>query len=82
MNNWQNEYMAEYHRRQILEEVEQIHLEKLALESRVRCPNRFEQTMIAFAHWMISKGKQLRKRYEAPAINCGNPPRVASQMNG
>lgn len=74
MNNWQNEYMAEYRRRQILEEAEQIRLEKLALESRVRCPNRFERTMIAFANWMISKGKQLRKRYEAPAIHCGNPP--------
>jgi hypothetical protein len=82
MNNWHNEFMAEYRRQELLQEAEQIRLEKLALESGIRCPNRFERTMIAFANWMISKGKQLRKRYEAPAINCGNLPRVASQMNG
>lgn len=74
MNNWQNEYMAEYHRQHLLKEVEQIRLEKLALESRVRCPTLFEQTMFTFANWVISKGKQLRKRYEATTVNCGNPP--------
>lgn len=74
MNHWQNEYMAEYHRQRLLEEAEQIRLEKLARESRVRCPNRFERTMIAFANWMISRGRQLHKRYEAPAINCGKSP--------
>lgn len=75
MNQWQNEYMAEYHRQRLLEEAEQIRLEKIARESRVRCLNRFEQIMVAFANWMISKGRQLRKRYEAPAINCGKIPR-------
>jgi hypothetical protein len=82
MNHWQIEYTAEYHRQQILEEVEHIQLEKLALESRVRCPNRMELMILRFANWMISRGRQLRKRYEFTAVNCGNPTRVASQIKG
>ena len=93
MNNWQNEYMAEYHRQQLLKEAEQMRLEKLTLEASVRCPTRFERTMLILANWMISKGKQLRKRYtrstphsgsvgEATAVNCGDRPRIASQING
>ena len=74
MNNWQDEFMAEYHRQDILEQVEHIRLEKLALESRGNCPNLFERTMFTFANWMISKGKQLRRRYKAPTVNCSNPP--------
>jgi len=74
MNNWHNEFMAEYHRQEILEEVEQIRLERLALKSRVYRPRFFERTMFNFANWMISTGKQLRKRYEVPAVNCNNPP--------
>ncbi|RPJ28725.1 MAG: hypothetical protein EHM33_03545 [Chloroflexi bacterium] len=73
MNNWQNEFMAEDHRRQILEEAEHIRLEKLALKSRVYRPGMFERTMFNFANWMISTGKQLRKRYEVPAVNCSHP---------
>ena len=82
MNNWHNEFMAEYRRQELLEEAEQIRLEKLALESGGRCPTRFERTMLILANWMISRGKQLRKRYEATAVHCGNPPQVASQFNG
>jgi hypothetical protein len=82
MNHWQIEYTAEYHRQQILEEVEHIQLEKLALESRVRCPNRIELTILRFANWMISRGRQLRKRYELTAVHCGNPTRIASQIKG
>ena len=82
MNNWHNKFMAEYRRQELLEEAEQIRLEKLVLEFRVRCPNRFERTMLAFASWRISKGQQLRKHYEAATINCGNRPRAASQING
>ena len=89
MNNWQNEYMAEYHRQHLLEEAEQIHLEKLALKARGSCPTLFERIVFTFANWMISKGEQSRKRYtrsspvdEATTVNCGNTPRVASQING
>lgn len=82
MNNWQNEYLAEYHRQNILKEAEHIRLEKLALEARGSCPTLFERIVFRFANWMISRGKQLRKRYEATTVNCGNSPRVASQING
>ena len=74
MNNWHNEFMAEYHRQDILEEVEQIRLERLVLQSRANCPNLFERTLFTFANWIISRGKQLRKRYEAPTVNCSNSP--------
>ena len=73
MNNWHNEYMAEYHRQQILEEVEQIRLERLVIKSRVYRPRLFERSMFSFANWMITTGRQLRKRYEVPAVNCNNP---------
>jgi hypothetical protein len=80
MNNWQNEYMAEYERQRIWEEIEQIRLEKLALRSRAYRPGIFARTMFNFANWMISTGKQLRKRYtrsspvdEVPVVNCSKP---------
>jgi hypothetical protein len=74
MNNWHNEYMAEYHRQDLLKQREQIRIEDLALKSRVYRPGIFERTMFNFANWMISTGKQLRKRYEVPAVKCNNSP--------
>jgi hypothetical protein len=29
--------------------------------------------MYNFANWMISTGKQLRKRYEVPCVDCPSP---------
>ena len=66
MNSWPNESMAECHRRRILEEVKQIHLERRALKSRVYRPRAFGRVMFNFGNWMISTGKLLRKRYEIP----------------
>lgn len=66
MNSWPNESMAECHRRRILEEVKQIHLENLALKSRVYRPLVFGRAIFNFGNWLISTGKQLRKRYEIP----------------
>lgn len=74
MYNWQNEFMAEDRRQELLQEMEQIRLEKLALKSRLYRPGLFERTMFNFANWMISTGKQLRKRYEIPAVGCSHPP--------
>lgn len=85
MNNWQDEFMAEYHRQQIVEEIKQIRLQETALKFRVDRPHLFERTMFNFANWMISTGKHLRKRYtrstpqsgsvnEVPAVNCNHPP--------
>ena len=73
MNHWQNEFMAEYRRQEIQQEAEQIHLEKIALQARVYRPSFFKRSMFKFANWMISTGKQLRKRYEVPAVNCSHP---------
>jgi len=70
MNNWHDEYMAEYHRQEILDQVEQIRLEKLTVTSRIYRPRFFNRTMFNFANWMISTGKQLRKRYEIPSADC------------
>jgi hypothetical protein len=70
MNHWHNEFMAEYHRQDILNEMEQIHLEKIAVKARLYRPGKFNRTMFAFANWMISTGKQLRKRYEVPVVDC------------
>jgi hypothetical protein len=73
MNNWHTEFMAEYHRQDILKEAEHIRLEELAVKSRVYRPRFFERTMFNFANWMISTGKQLRKRYEVPCVDCPSP---------
>jgi hypothetical protein len=74
MNNWTNEFMAEYHRQEILQEAEHIRLEGIAAKSRVYRPGLFERTMFNFANWMIATGKQLRKRYEIPTVECNKTP--------
>lgn len=74
MNNWHTEFMAEYDRRQILEEAEHIQLEQLALQARPYRPGLFERSMFSFANWMISAGSQLRKRYEVPPPPCSDCP--------
>ena len=73
MDIWNIEKTAEYNRQQILDEVKQNHLARIAMQSRVYRPGLFERTMFRFANWMISTGKQLRKRYEIPAVNCSKP---------
>jgi len=73
MNNWHDDFMAEYHRQDILQEAEQIRLEKIGLKSRVYRPGFFERTMFNFANWMISTGKRLRRRYEVPCLDCPTP---------
>ena len=74
MNLWHNDYVAELHRQDILNEAEQIQLEKLVHSSRVYRSGLFTRTMFNFANWMISTGKQLRKRYEIPSVNCNKTP--------
>ena len=80
MNYWNNEFMAEYHRQEIIEEAGHIRLEQQALSSRVYRPRWVERAMFRLANWMISTGKQLRKRYtrsspvgEVPCIDCPSP---------
>ena len=74
MNYFQHEQTAKYNRQKIDEEITQIRLEQLALKSRPYKPGRFTRIMFNFANWMISTGKQLRKRYEVPVANCNNSP--------
>jgi hypothetical protein len=74
MNNWNNEYMAEYHRQDLIREAEQIRREKLGIHSHVYHPGFFTRIMFNVGNWMISKGKQLRKRYEIPTAACNNTP--------
>ena len=74
MNIFQDETTAEYNRQRIQTEFEQIRLERLARKSRVYHPGRFERLMFNFANWMITTGKQLRKRYEIPEVKRVNPP--------
>ncbi len=74
MNNWPDELMAECYRQRILEEVEQIRLERLALKTHLYHPSIFGRTMLNFGNWMISTGKQLRERYEVHDINYNNAP--------
>ena len=66
MNHWHNEYQAEYNRQKIIETVEQIRLENLALKSQGYRPGRFARLMFHFGSWMMETGKQIRKRYEIP----------------
>jgi hypothetical protein len=72
-NHFRDEQTAAVYRQRIQEEVKQVRLEKLAQQSRPYKPGRFERTMFNFANWMISTGKQLRKRYEVPVTNCNKP---------
>jgi hypothetical protein len=75
VHNWHNEFLAaEYHRQRMLEELHQIRLERSFATSRVYRPGLFARTMFSFANWMISTGKVLRKRYEVPAVDCGQAP--------
>ena len=70
MNHWQNEYMAEYHRQDLIEQSKQIQLAHLATQSRVYHPGLFARTMHSFAVWMIATGKDLHNRYELPTAHC------------
>jgi len=69
MNHWHNDFMAEYHRQDLVNEFEKIHLENLALESQEYQAGLFVRTMHAFAGWMIFVGKKLHARYEIPTAH-------------
>lgn len=69
MNHWQYEQykqLDEFSRQRILSEVR---AENLVRQFRAYHPNMFERVMFSLANWMISKGKQLRHRYDIPASN-------------
>ena len=74
MNHWHNDFMAEYHRQDLIEESEKIHLENLALESKEYQPGLFVRTMHSLAGWMILTGKKLHARYEIPTAHSHQTP--------
>jgi hypothetical protein len=74
MNNWHNEFMAEYQRQRILEQTKQIQIEELVISSRAYRPGLFSRSMFNFGNWMIATGSRLRKRYEVPVPSCNHPP--------
>ncbi len=70
MNNWHTEFMAEYQRQRIRQAREQIRLEEEAQKAPNYHPGWVAYRMYNLANWMIATGKQLRKRYEIPAVEC------------
>jgi len=74
MNHWQNEKMAEFHREDLLHDVEQISLANLAMQSRAYHPSLFTRTMHSLASWLITTGKELHKRYELPTAHSHHSP--------
>lgn len=71
MNHWHLEVMAEIHRRGIQHEMRAIRLERQAQDARPYRPGWFSRAMFNLANWMITAGKQLRRRYEVPVVDCG-----------
>jgi len=74
MNYYEDEFMAEYHRQDLIKESEQIRLENLALKSAEYQPSMFVRTMHSFAGWMILTGKKLHARYELPTAHSHQTP--------
>ena len=70
MNNGMNEYLLEEHRKDIQRDMQQIHLEQMALRGRVFHPNAFTRSMEALGKWLITRGELLVKRYESPKKRC------------
>ena len=70
MNHWHNDFMAEYHRQDLIKESEKIRIENVALRSSLSQPNLFTRTMHSFAGWMILTGKKLHARFEIPTVHC------------
>jgi hypothetical protein len=70
MNHWHMEVMAELHRRELEREMEGIYIVEQVLARRVHRPAWFAVRMFGLANWMIATGKQMRRRYETPALGC------------
>ncbi len=70
MNNWHTEFMAEYQRQRIQREMQRIRLEEEARRATTYRPSWTAYRMNDLANWMIATGKQLRRRYEIPVVQC------------
>lgn len=74
MNYYEYEKTAEYNRQNVQTAFEQMRLEKIARQANPCEPSRSRRILLSLANWMISAGRQLRKRHEAPTVNCGKAP--------
>jgi hypothetical protein len=72
MYNWHAEYTAKHERKQILNDMQKIRLEEQAFSLSLNRPGWFGRVMFWFGNWMVSTGKNIRHRYEAPSIKCQN----------
>ena len=70
MNHRHAEYLAEFHRRDLIEEAEQIQMEKLAMQHKPYRPGRFQRMMQRLGTWLVAIGQELLCRYESPAADC------------
>jgi len=65
MNHWQNEKLAELHRKDLINESKQIHIDSPAKRPHTHRPSLVSRTKFNLANWMITKGKKLRGSPEA-----------------
>jgi hypothetical protein len=73
MNHWHTEFIAEYHRQELIDEMKQIQLEELALQGKPYRPGRFQRIMQGLGAWLVAVGEDLMCRYQAPAADCAQP---------
>jgi hypothetical protein len=66
MNSLLEEYMVEERRRDVLREMDSIHLQEEALKARGYRLNWFARAMQGFGEWLIARGENLVERYEMP----------------
>ncbi len=66
MNHFHLEQMAEYRRQQIIEDMKQIRLEKLAQEAGQPKTNHWRLGLIRLADWLITIGKRLHQEFDPP----------------
>ena len=67
MNPLLEEYTLEEHRKDLARELEEIRLQKLALDNKAYRPSLFTHTMQRLGQWLIVRGEKMVKRYEAPS---------------
>ncbi len=66
MNHFQLERLAEYHRQELIEDMQQIRLEKLAREANQPRANLLRLGLMHLADWLIAAGRQLHQEFDPP----------------
>ena len=74
MNHWHLDALAEATRKEVLRELDIIRREEPPARANIRPARWYANTMYGLGVWMIDTGKQLRRRYEVPAVGCSRLP--------